>query len=77
MFQNPMDQDRICQVLKAYMEEWGTENIIVSLPKEWRQYGSENVAGVRFEFSTDDVIAIRAEYDDAVSVRYEYQLNAA
>jgi hypothetical protein len=77
MFQNALDQDKICQILKAYMEEWGTENVIVSLPKQWREYGSENVAGVRFEFSTSDVISIRAEYNNAVSVHYEYQLCAA
>ncbi len=50
MFENQQDEETICQVLKAYMEEWGTENVIVSLPSEWRQYGTEYVAGVRFEF---------------------------
>ena len=77
MFQNPVDQDKICQVLKAFMEEWGTENVIVSLPKDWRPYGTDNVAGVRFEFDTDNMISIRAEYNNSVSVRYDYELTAA
>lgn len=77
MFQNPLDQEKICQVLKAYMEEWGTENVVVSLPRQWRQYGSENVAGVRFEFSTENRISIRAEYNENEAVRYDYDLRAA
>jgi hypothetical protein len=77
MFRNPTDEETICHILKAYMEEWGTENVIVSLPKHWRRYGTDNVAGVRFEFSTEDTITIRAEFDNQVSVRYDYDLKVA
>ncbi|HEY9774119.1 MAG TPA: hypothetical protein V6C81_09970 [Planktothrix sp.] len=75
MFQNPLDEDKICSVLKAFLEEWGSENIVVALPREWARYGTESVGGVRFEFSTDNKIAIRAEYNNAVSARYEYELS--
>ena len=77
MFENQQDEETICQVLKAYMEEWGTENVIVSLPTEWRQYGTEYVAGVRFEFSTERTISIRAEYKKTVFGHYDYELQAA
>jgi hypothetical protein len=76
VFQNPLDEDKICGVLKAFLEEWGSENIVVALPRNWARYGTENVAGVRFEFSTENKIAIRAEYDNSVSAHYEYELDS-
>jgi len=76
VFKDPTDEDKICQVLKAFMEEWGTENVVVSLPKEWQQYSRvENIAGVRFEFSTEALIAIRVQCDDVVNAHYEYELS--
>ena len=35
MFQISLDEDKICGVLKAFLEEWGSENIVVALPREW------------------------------------------
>jgi hypothetical protein len=77
VFLNPQDEEKICSILKAFLEEWGTENIVVALPREWAAYGTENVAGVRFEFSTDNKISIRAQYDESVSAHYEYELTQA
>ena len=30
MFKHPQDEDRICQILKTFVEEWGSEYITVS-----------------------------------------------
>ena len=34
IFKNPTDEDRLCHVLKAYVEEWGPQNVIVSVPNK-------------------------------------------
>jgi hypothetical protein len=76
VFKEPTDEDKICQVLKAFMEEWGTENVVVSLPRDWQQYSRiENIAGVRFEFCTEASIAIRVQCDNVVAAHYECELS--
>src|SRR3984957_18642345 len=47
MFQDPRDEDRLCQVLKAYVEEWGPENVIVSVPEHWSEYSTSTLGRVR------------------------------
>ncbi len=76
MFRNPADEDTLCQVLKAYVEEWGPENVIVSVPKQWMEYSANNLGRVRLEFSTQDTVSIRVEYD-FVRLKYDVALAAA
>lgn len=76
MFQNPKDEDKLCQVLKAYVEEWGPENVIVSVPRHWSEYSSNTLGRVRLEFSTVNTVAIKVEYD-CVRLSYDVQLQAA
>lgn len=76
MFNNPTDEERLCQVLKAYVEEWGPENVIVSVPRHWRSYSNNSLGRVRLEFSTRDVVSIKVECGPA-KVRYDVQLQAA
>jgi hypothetical protein len=76
MFKNPTDEERLCQVLKAYVEEWGPENVIVSVPEHWSDYTTSSLGRVRLEFSTADTVSIRVEYD-FVRVKYDVQLQAA
>ena len=38
IFADPADEDRLCHALKAYVEEWGPENVVVSVPKHWQNY---------------------------------------
>jgi len=76
MFQDPRDEERLCQVLKAYVEEWGPENVIVSVPVHWRQYSGKSLGRVRLEFTTDNTVSIRVEYE-AVRLNYDVQLQAA
>ncbi|HEY9755455.1 MAG TPA: hypothetical protein V6C97_09860 [Oculatellaceae cyanobacterium] len=76
MFQDARDEDRLCQVLKAYVEEWGPENVIVSVPQHWSEYSTSTLGRVRLEFSTENTVSIRVEYD-FVRLIYDVQLQAA
>lgn len=73
MFQDPRDEEKVCQVLKAYVEEWGPEAVIVCVPKEWKEYGGTNLGRVRLEFSTCNTVSIRVEYE-SVRINYDVQL---
>jgi hypothetical protein len=72
MFKHPADEENLCQVLKAYVEEWGPENVIVSVPEHWSAYSSNSLGRVRLEFSTSNTVSIRVEYD---FVRLSYNVN--
>jgi hypothetical protein len=76
MFQDPRDEERLCQVLKAYVEEWGAENVIVSVPRHWKDYSSSTLGRVRLEFGTENTVSIKVEYD-FVRLSYNVQLQAA
>ena len=77
MFQDPNDEERLCQVLKAYVEEWGPENVVVSVPSQWRQYSGDNLGRVRLEFTTDRTVSIRVEYQAVKRLNYDIQLQTA
>ena len=76
MFQDPRDEERLCQVLKAYVEEWGPEHVFVSVPRHWREYSSNNLGRVRLEFVTESVVSVRVEYE-FVRLNYDVQLQVA
>ncbi len=76
MFQNPTDEEKLCQILKTYVEEWGPENVIVSVPKHWVSYSKDCLGKVRLEFTTDNTVSIRVEYD-FVRINYDVELVAA
>ncbi len=73
MFQDPADEEKLCQVLKAYVEEWGPENVVVSVPTHWREYSGNSLGRVRLEFSTSSTVSIRVEYE-CVRLNYDVQL---
>ncbi|PWT96293.1 MAG: hypothetical protein C5B53_09965 [Candidatus Melainabacteria bacterium] len=76
MFKNPRDEEKLCQVLKAYVEEWGPENVIVSVPEHWSDYSTNSLGRVRLEFATEDTVSIRVEYE-FIRLKYDVQLQAA
>lgn len=76
MFKNSCDEEKLCQVLKAYVEEWGPENVIVSVPRHWSEYSTSSLGRVRLEFATRDTVSIRVEYD-FVRLNFDVQLQAA
>lgn len=76
MFRNPDDEDKLCQVLKAYVEEWGPENVIVSVPSHWSEYSTNSLGRVRLEFATENTVSIRVEYD-FIRLKYDVALQVA
>ncbi len=72
MFQDPRDEEKLCQVLKAFVEEWGPENVVVSVPIHWREYSGNTLGRVRLEFVTDKTVSIRVEYE---TVRLNYDVH--
>lgn len=73
IFQDPKDEERLCKVLKAYVEEWGPEYVVVSVPKEWHGYHSNSLGRVRLEFTTECSICISVHYE-LVRIDYAVQL---
>ena len=73
MFEYPGEEDRLCQVLKAYVQEWGPEHVIVSVPAHWDGYMGHSLGRVRLEFSTTNLISIEVVCGVA-RVRYDAQL---
>lgn len=60
MFHNPGDRAMLGKVLKAYTDEWGPENITVSLPKRWKHIDTKGLP-MKVEFTTEATMSIRAE----------------
>lgn len=73
MFKDPLDEEKLCQVLKAYVEEWGPEHVVVSVPSHWREYSGNSLGRVRLEFSTNNSVSIKVEYE-MVRINYDVQL---
>ena len=73
MFEDPRDGDRLCQVLKAYVGEFGPENVIVMVPKSWSGYRLNNLGKVRLEFAQENAVSIRAECG-VIRIAYRVQL---
>jgi hypothetical protein len=77
MFQDPYDEERLCQVLKAYTEEWGPENVIIAVPRRWDGHVSRDFGKVRLRFETDDIVSISVEYACAPVWHFEVKLSPA
>jgi len=75
LFNDPRDEDKLCDVLKAFVEEWGAEHVIVSLPVPWRHFWPSTLGRIGVEFATQNSISIRVEYG-FVRVIYDVQLAA-
>jgi hypothetical protein len=74
MFRDPHDEERVCQVLKAYVEEFGPEHVVVALPKAW-QNPEYSLGPTRLEFTTASTIDVRVEYGP-VLLNYQVELAA-
>ena len=71
----PGDEERMCQVLKAFVEEWGPEAVIVKVPTYWKDYGTSGSLGrVRLDFVTENTVEIWVEYE-RVRLQQTIQVN--
>jgi len=69
-FVDPEQEDSFCKVLRAYIEEWGPENLRLLVPTDWRMYGPRTIGGVGVIYSTTNSIAIQVVYG-FVRLKYE------
>lgn len=60
MFKNAGDEQVLFKVLKAYVEEWAAQNVLVILPERWRSFCPTNVGLVPVAFSHENSVRIVA-----------------
>ena len=66
-----IEQLNVCRVLRAWIEEWGTQNLVLALPASWRDLcTTEDFGGLQLEFCTDCTICVHIEYS-AGRLNYE------
>jgi hypothetical protein len=75
VFQDPSDEDKLCEALKAFVAEWGAEHVIISVPKSWSEYFGtlDTLGGVKLNFVTENSISVRVD-NDRVMWSYDAQL---
>lgn len=79
MYHDPGDKEKIAAIFRAYIQEWGTENVIVSVPKDWEVQVGKFDSSMRVEYTTAFRISIRAEAElkpgmIIQAMRYDYDL---
>ena len=57
-----MNKEDLCKTLKAYVEEYGAENVSVNLPRSWEKYANDSsyLGRVKTYYTTDNLIRIEA-----------------
>jgi hypothetical protein len=74
MFKDPADEFKVYAILSAYTQEWGHENIVVSVPDSWREHcGPQALGRVRLEFGKRRSVGIRVDYGGTI-IAYEAKL---
>lgn len=64
MFNNSEDEDKLCQILKAYCEEFDKETVTIILPKVWEeQHKNTYMGGCKLIFSAESSITIMGAND--------------
>ena len=77
IFHDPKDEERLYHVLRAYVEEWGPHNVVISVPPPWRKYSpADHVGGIRLEYENASCVSVRVEYH-SVQLSYAVRLRAA
>jgi hypothetical protein len=74
LFQLPSDEENVCGILRAYVEEWGAENVLVSVPILWKPICPLRLGKAQVIFNTGNSIRILVVYQ-SVRLKYELQLN--
>ena len=79
IFFDPNDENRLCQVLRAYVEEWGPDRVVISVPKKWAGIRSNGHLGnVQLRYETEQSVTIHVEQiDGSIPVCYTVDLQTA
>jgi hypothetical protein len=70
---NAENETKLAQVLKAFVEEWGPEFVILKLPKSWEKYRTNGFGKVKSFFVTENSVIIEVDYKMGV-ISYELAL---
>ena len=73
MFIDPQDKLKLLHVLKAFVEEWGAENVVVMVPVRWSNFGPANLGPVAVKYEGDSKISIVAKCGES-TVSYEQKI---
>jgi hypothetical protein len=75
IFHNPKDEDRLCGVLRAFVEEWGPDNVSVHVPKTWidKNYHVWDCA-VKLFYDTVNSVSIIVKRENLDLVKFEIEL---
>lgn len=60
MFVHEDDFPDLLLVLRAYVEEWGPENVTISVPTNWLGVWDGDLGPVKLEYVTDNTVSIGA-----------------
>ena len=74
-FCHQADQRELCQVLRALIEEWGPESVVVGVPRQWRrpQETVLSLGQVQLEYCTECTVCFHVEYNGG-RLNYEAEL---
>ncbi len=70
---NREDEARLCLVLRCFIEEWGSNNVAIQVPKCWSTLGGSRIGRVPLTYETEAAIVIRVDCEQT-SLCYEYKL---
>lgn len=65
MFFNSRDEDFLIQSFKAYVEEFGTDQVVLVVPESWRIYDAQNRNVFRLAYGREGKLTVWAPAFDA------------
>ena len=69
------DEKALCDNLRALVEEWGSQNIIITIPEIWRQYVYNDLVGdVSVTYSDQPIIRFNVVVDGEFMCSYQQAL---
>jgi hypothetical protein len=61
-FQNPADEETLVKVFRAFVQEWGPENVTVLVPRHWESFAPTFRGKLRIDFGDDSGVSVRVVY---------------
>ena len=71
---NDEQKAELMGVLKAFIGEWGTDSVVVSVPRQWESRGFTSLGPVALVYAGDDSVMIGVEHSSA-RITYRMVLN--
>lgn len=65
---NERQEELLCQVLKAWIEEFGPEYVQVTVPMDWQ--GPDHLGKVPVFYVNDDTVGVHVRWNSNVALDY-------